>query len=405
MSISKFKPLINLAIRSLALILKFFSVLLMAKNVNPEILGQYNYQLYLIFLCVYVLGFELYYLNNRKVLSTQVKKNIDFYINKHLSTILLLCTSVVLIGAPCVAYIWGIRLLVIFPIVIYGEGIFNEIYRLLNITNKNIQSSAYLLLRNFSTLVFFYLLSQENLCSVSTLLTGYFLPAFILSVIFLLKIKFQFIFVRPKQIFKEIVKTRLVFLSSVSARLQQFLDKYFILLMQSASLVAAYTFYQNITNAIITLLESGIFLFAMNHLYSMKDLYSDEKELKRYIKKLLVKISAVYLLSSIFVYIGLYFFVHKINRIYVDNMYLLGATTIAAFFIVLSYPFHLMLYFKKSDRQLLIININSLFFFLIIGFLYRLYPSFMLLITMIISYNFFQFVFKYYYAWTKINYK
>lgn len=390
----------NSSIKIIVLSLKFFTAAVLVRYCSSDIVGTYNYYVFFIFFAVYLLGFEVYNYSLKNILKAENLESRRAVSNYQLSFSLLSVTASIPLFFLYFYFVAGG--VDYFPVVVlgaYGEILFLDIYRIFNITNKQLISNFLMLARTtFSSVCVFFLIWLK-LATAFNLLLFFFGSGFLFSAASLFLLKYKFVMIPPSMIIKDIFSARDMYFAAAILRGQQFFDKHLIFITLGATSVASYTFFLMGINASLTILESGIFVFALQNLHGNECFYKESKNLRIYVTKLFFRIllfSALLVMLISFFLIG---FSHLNGNIsYIHNLYMLFPLCLASIFLAISYPFHLVLYFTNRERMIFKSNLLSGIGFFLSGIIFTLEKSPLSLSLFIVSYPLLQLITKFTYA-------
>lgn len=408
-----FSRLCNVLLRGASLVAKLVLILFLSKYLTLEDVGSYGLFLATVMYCSSLLGLEFYTYSTRELLNTNkkewngiVKNSITFY----------LCSYFLVLPATMLIFYYGIlpsRMAIYFYPILILEHISLEFNRLYVALLKNILASTLIFLRT-SLWVFFlvpiivFLPQYRNIETVFQ----FWLIGDLMSCV-LGFVKFNKIItgesaknnvVDFKWITAGVKYSLLIYLSSQSIILIYTLDKFFIKYFGSLEMLSAYILFLGISNAVISFLESAVFVFYYPKLIKA---YFDRswKDFDLVYKMMTnqVVVFGICFVGLVYLFID-YLLLWLGKEVYIDNLPILLVLLLSS--LVKSYAMvqHYALYATRNDKYNVFLNFMTLLVFLLVilvSLLLNIDSLYTVPVSMLIAF-FLQFIFKYY-CWVKIK--
>ena len=312
-----FKKLFNMSLRVLTLLLKFFLVIHISKNLGDEALAKYGVDFAFIMLFKFILGGELYLFFNKKY----AKHGKFDFILIHVFMVLVLY-SIFILSFSFFDYSY------LFIFLIFLEHFSQETYRyLIAIKKPNLAGyvlfirsggwvGVYLLYFNFfstvddSTLNDVYLFWTLG-CLLSILVSFYPLVRNKVKDDSFLSLSKHRVLIIIKQALKLCC---LYLMVAICFRGVIYADRYFVSELFSSKEAAAYIFFFSISSSVYAFIESGVFSYRISDLYKSNSL----EEKKKGIKNILIESLLVSLVFSVVTYLLLPYLLKYMDKEYYE---------------------------------------------------------------------------------------
>ncbi len=364
--------LINVALRGITLFSKFILIFFMAKYLDPEQVGLYGLLTATIGYAFYFLGYEFYTFSNRELIKKSQNEWARILKSQAVFTALMY-----LIFLPFMALIFVFGLL---PsnIALYFFGLLlvehasQEFNRLFVAAGKPLLASLILFIRSaiWVYVVIIMMFLSESTRSLEFVLQSWMASAFcacLISayVIYKMNLEGWRNTIDFKWIRLGVLKATPFFLAAAAIRGLFTIDRYWMESLTDLKTVGAYVLFMSISNALISFLDSGVFVFSYPRLIKAIENH-DPVDFKKTLKKLslqvisflvLFTVSTLLLLKPVLILLG--------KQHYIDQgwmyPYLLMATAIFSLGLIPQYG----LYAQNKDQQIVIGNILSFVMFLL----------------------------------------
>jgi len=391
---SKFQ-ILNVVLRGLTLASKFLLVVLLAKMLSPEQIGEYGLLTVTISYSLYLVGFDFYTYSTREIVSSShskwpqmIRDQLVFHLIMYAAifpVLILIFTSEILdwklIG-------WFYSLLVC-------EHISQESNRLLIALLRPVMASIVMFVRMgaWCYAVMWVMVSSTDFQNLNTVWAGW-LAGSLLSVLLsgyaLKSLPWKNIKGIPIQwswITKG-TKTASYFLAGTLALRGIFtLDRYILKFYCGIAEVGVYTFFMGIANAMQSFIDAGVIVFIypkMVGAYRKNNIVEFKKELKKLSIGILASILVIFSGAAICIY-PLLNYIGK--NTYISNMPVFWMLMVAMSVWCVGMIPHYVLYAKGYDKKIL--NITWICFFIFLGcayFLVKKYAALGIAFSMLIAF-------------------
>lgn len=385
--------ILNVGLRGITLLSKFILLFFLAKYLEPDKVGLYGLFTATVSYAFYFLGFEFYTFSNREI----VKNPLDNWA-PILKSQAYFTAFMYLILAPFLFLIFTFKLL---PLEIAGyyfvllvlEHLSQEFNRIFVAMTKPLLASLILFARSglwvyFLVTTMYFTTDFHDLKYVFQFWIAGALLACLASAFYIYKLQLPGwnLSVDKSWIKRGVIKAAPFFLASAAIRGIFTIDRYWFEALTDLKTVGAYTFYMSISNALISFLDSGIFVFIFPKLiksFEAKDKISFNKnfnELKMKVVVFLLLFNAT-ILSSIDT---LLIAINK--RQYLEQKWMLPYLLLATTFFCLGQIPQYGLYSQGRDKPIIVGNILSFIIFITATYLFsKIFPSHTVIISLNIS--------------------
>lgn len=370
--------LFNVFLRSSSLLAKFGLILFLSKYLPLEDVGYYGVFAATIVYGVSLVGLEFYTYSTRELLSKEeahwkniINNSICFYLFTY---IVILPTTFIIFYLDFLPLKFAIYF---YPILIF-EHVSLELNRLYIALSKNILASFLIFFRTsfWVAVLLPCIILFPEFRNIEVVLIFWCGGAFISCLLGLrlfvqfksnLKSKTYFILEKANYYWalRGVKYSIFIFLSSQAVILIYTLDKYYLKNFSGLELVSAYILFLGISNALISFLESAVFVFYYPRLISAfaeKDQVSFDKDSSQ----MKLQVLLLSLLYCILVYLLVPILLSWINKdIYVDNISILVLLLCASGAKALGMTPHYLLYATRNDKFNNWSNFTSLIIFMV----------------------------------------
>lgn len=360
----KLAPLINLSIRALTLLGKFILLFYMAKFLSAEEVGIYGLIVVLVSYSLYAVGFDFYTFSTRELVLKEKKewgsflKSQSFLIFFAYITILPLILFLASYSIP-LKWLYFLGFLIIF------EHLNQELMRLLIIDKKVVLANNLLFIRSglwcYAIIAGMFLsLVSKRLDSILYAWISFDVIALLLSWILLKK---GLIFDKGLQIKKDWLKRGLkiclpLLFSTLILRAITTTDRIWLEHLEGLEVIAAYSLFIGLTNALISFLETGVFSFIYPQMIQEKN---NPREFRKLIKKMLFQSLGLSLVISLVLVASFPYFLHWIGKdIYYSYKHIFYVVLFANILYCISMVPHYILYAKHKDTKIIVSHILGL---------------------------------------------
>ena len=354
---------LNLLLRSLSIIGKFFLIVFIAKNMSLSELGIYSIFFTTVTLCMYFLGYDFHNYVTREILSPDCTNQILMIRDQfvlHLFTYLIFFPLVYLIS---LFNIFPQDYIFLFCSILICDHLALEFFRLYIILSKSLFANLIFFIRSsFWIFILFIIISigSYNL-TIKHILIMWNIGAFAAVVSSMLYIKVLKLGKINKPINWKWVKKGFVistpfFISTIAYKIIDFSNRYFIDGLLTKSDVGIFTFFHSISSTVHILVFSGIIMLIYPKMIAAYGVNNTEynfysKQLKYYAIFASIALS---LLTAIF----LPYLLKLIGKDdFTEHIHLLWILLCSINVYLFSLFSHYSLYLKKMDNALMFISI------------------------------------------------
>lgn len=358
----------SLALRGVTLISRFPLVLIMARYLSPEEIGQFGIMTVSILISVSVLGFEFHNYNARELLAygehpqaRLIRDQLAFHLLVYLTIlplgIFLFATDVL----PWKFLGWFYALLVL-------EHLSQESSRLMIYLSRPLMSNVILFLRAGAWVygVGAAFLLHNEARSLILVWGGWAAgvgSSLVVAAYSLRHLDWNSAWAEPVDwnwIRRGIRTSLLFFCSALSYRTMEYGDRYFIQFFWGNAMVGVYTFYNQIANLAQTFLNSGVLIILLPKLI-LSYQAGDQKLYRNLRRQLAVAAIGASLVLPIILAVMIYPLIYVVDRpIYQSHLpaywVLLGSIAVK----MIGQIFHLDLYAKREDQAILASSLGAL---------------------------------------------
>lgn len=366
---------LNMTLRGLTLVSKFFFLVYLAKVLPPEQLGVYGLFTVTIGYALYLMGLDFYTYAQREMLSLPrsawggiIRNQFMFYALVYLVVLPLLLLVFVAKWLPWHMLGW-------FYLILTLEHLSQELYRLLVACDKLTMATVTLFFRGgawvFAVVLIFW--TNPEMHGLTVIWAGWSIGVAVSIVIALMEVR-KVVGPIPENSVTDWrwvrrgLKTATQFLLGTLAIRGLFtFDRYFLDLYAGKSAVGVYSFYMGIANAMIAFADAGVISrFYPRIVVAYKA--GRYEEYRQHLKKMTVGIFVLYLTFALCLYVSIMPVLQYIGReAYLEQVatlwILIGAMGVYTIGLV---P-HYALYARGADRALVIVNVLSMVLFVCVA--------------------------------------
>lgn len=355
--------LANLGLRALTLSVKFVFIIALAATLPPEQVGIYGLITVTVSYSIYILGLEFHTFSAREISDQPKSKWPNILINQGLFFSFTYPIALSLIYILFFVKVLPGDIMFGFFLITILEHLSSELVKLLVVLEKQLLSTTIIFTKQALWPLFFILWSwvEPNKANISTLITFWIygtLASIAIGVVPLLKLDWKETPVKIDIIWikRGIIVATPLLLSTLATRSLFTLDRYAFETLNGLTLLGAYSVYFGIASAIISFMESGVFVF---YYPKMIKAYKTRERLEFLtISEQLVKQSAIWLtlLTIGAITFGTIAFQFFQNKIYNENIGLFIGITISVFIYSIGYIFQYGLYALHKDKIIIYSN-------------------------------------------------
>ena len=359
------KSFISLFIRTVTLLSRFGLVFFIGKYLSLEDLGVFGIFFSTIIFSTFILGYDFYSYRTREILSPQcvnkiniIRDQFSFYIITYFLVLpflyILFCYKIL-----------PFRFIHFFYCLLILEHLSQEFFRIFIVLSKPITANIILFIRSGSWVILMVILFHMGLIKISlNLIFSLWLIASIssllLSIIILKCLDIGNITepINWKWIKNGIKVSTPFFISTISYKIIEFSNRYFIDQYLCSKDVGIFTFFINISNVVQTLVFTGIIMLIYPSLVETFDKNKDSYKVHyKNLKKYTISFS---LIISLCVLLFIPIILKLMGKVELnDNINLLWLLLISANIFNLSLIPHYSMYVKNKDLHLMVITISA----------------------------------------------
>ncbi len=364
--------LINVALRGITLLSKFILILFLAKFLDPDQVGLYGLLTATIGYAFYFLGFEFYTYSNRELIKNSTS-DLAFILKSQLIFTLIMYV----IFLPFLTLIFYYKLLplslaTMFFTLLVLEHFSQEFNRIFVALSKPLLASFILFIRSaiWIYVVISFMYFDVRFRTLDFLLINWMSGALIaclisVYVIYKMNLPGWKSPLRLAWIKQGVIKAAPFFLAAAALRGLFTIDRYWMESLSDLKTVGAYVLFMSISNALISFLDSGVFVFSYPQLikhYEEKNAEAFKKQFKKLVQQVLI----VVCLFSLMTLVSLNPILTLLNKQhYIDHSWMFPYLLLATGFFCLGMVPQYGLYAQNKDRHIIISNILSFVIFII----------------------------------------
>ncbi|WP_123635020.1 lipopolysaccharide biosynthesis protein [Marinobacter sp. R17] len=359
--------LINLGLRALTLAVKFAFVLALAAFLPPEQVGLYGLITVTVSYSIYFVGFEFYTFSTRDLVARPRPE----WSRLLSSQLVFFCLMYALVLPASSALFWGgvlpWSIMGAFVILIVLEHLSTELMRLLVAIERPLLATLIIFMKQalWAICFTFSMWLNPDFRNIFDLLLFWIAGAFIsiligMGPLLMLDWKGAFARLDWRWIRGGVVIAIPLLVSSIAVRSLFTFDRYAFEALNSLALLGAYSVYMGVASAMLSFMESGVFVFYYPRMMkSYKENNMPEFEMAY---RKLVKQSALWLVLLVVgaVAAGIIVFPILEEPVYAENLPLFGAVVITMAVFIGGYVFQYGLYTTARDRSIITANIAGL---------------------------------------------
>jgi O-antigen/teichoic acid export membrane protein len=363
--------LLNVGLRGITLLSKFILLFFLAKYLEPDQVGLYGLFTATISYAFYFLGFEFYTFSNREIVKEQLRNWAPILKSQASFTALMY-----LLLTPFLVLIFAFKLLPIeiagyFFILLVLEHLSQEFNRIFVAMTKPVLASLILFVRSglwvyFLVTTMYFTTDIHDLKYVFQFWIAGALLACTASTYYIYKLNLPGwnLPIDKTWIRRGVIKAAPFFLASAAIRGIFTIDRYWFEALTDLKTVGAYVLFMSLSNALISFLDSGVFVFAYPQLIKAHENKS-MAEFHTKMKKLVQQVSGLLVISSLLIYFGTQPLLQVLGKPhYVEFQWMLPLLLLATSIFCLGLIPQYGLYAQEKDRHIIISNMISFFVFI-----------------------------------------
>ncbi|WP_374028788.1 lipopolysaccharide biosynthesis protein [Bdellovibrio bacteriovorus] len=366
---------LNVALRGVTLLCKFLLVFFLAKFLPPDEVGLYGLLVGSIGYAIYLVGFEFYTFSTREIIRSGPDQCAVILKNQLFFTVVMY-----LISLPVLGLLFFFRLLPIglagwFFVLLLLEHFAQEFNRIFVAIGRQLLASGVLFLRSglwvVIALVFTYMDPSFRTLSFILLLwvCGGTL-ACLVSIYFLLKINSRGWSnpVDKRWVRRGVVVAVPFLISALAIRGTYTLDRFWLEYLVNLKVVGVYVLFAGICNALVSVVDSGFFVFAYPELIKAHDAGNSEA-----FRKLILRLGGQVLLFCVLFGVVAGALLGPLLRllgrpIYVEMAWMFPLVLVGAGLSCVGSVAQYGLYAQGKDRQIVFANVLSFVAFLLVTY-------------------------------------
>lgn len=381
---TKSLKILNLSLRGLSTVSKFFLILYITKYFSLSDLGEYGIFFITITILVLVLGLDFYMFNTREILSVEHNKRLSLVLNQ---TMLHIITYILILPLILGIFYFDIlpwRYIGWFYAILIAEHLSQELYRLFITLAKPLFANVLFFIRTSSwiyvLLCIWFFDDSKQFHTLDLIWQMWFLGS--ITSIFLgihqlkkvIHIPNASIKVNFRWIQRGLTVSAIFFLSTIMLKTIEFSDRYMIQYWLNNEELGIYTFYANFTNVAQTIVFTLVVMIHSPKIleFANQKNFDAYKKLKRLFNKQIIFSSII---SFLLVIAGIYIAIHIIGKtILYDNLitfFILNFSILIQNYMLIYYY---NLYSQKKDKRILISTVTGAFLNVMLNII--LIPSF-----------------------------
>lgn len=370
---------VNLFIRGLTLAGKFFLVIFLAKHLTEAQLGEWGIFTTSVSLSLYLIGLDFYTYSSRTILEYPMEDRKRFLRDQFIFYILSYIILFPLLSLLFVFHIIEYKLLVFFYVILVFEHLAQEAYRTFVVFSKPVWANMILFLRTGSwtyILLSVWFIGFDELKTLKTVLFFWIAggaTALVTTIFFISRLHFHSTKEIPVnwQWIKTGIKVSLLyFVATISFKIIELADRYFIDYYHSKEMVGIYTFYANMANMIeIFVHTSTIIIFSPLLIDSfIKDKSAYFNTFKKFTGNIILfSFISVAALAVIMYPVLVYVIDKESYTTHLDSFVVLAASEIL---FNVSLIFHYILYVRKNDFSIVKATVMAAFTNILLNFIF-----------------------------------
>lgn len=363
--------LLNVGLRGITLLSKFILLFFLAKYLEPDKVGLYGLVTATISYAFYFLGFEFYTFSNREIVKNPLKNWAPILKSQAYFTAFMY-----LILTPFLVLIFTFKLLPTeiagyFFVLLVLEHLSQEFNRIFVAMTKPLLASLILFVRSglwvyFLVATMYFTTDFHDLKYVFQFWIIGALLACLASAFYVYKLHLTGwnLSVDKSWIKRGVIKAAPFFLASAAIRGIFTIDRYWFEALTDLKTVGAYVLFMSLSNALISFLDSGVFVFAYPQLIKAHENKSmTEFNLK--MKRLIQQVTGLLAISSLLIYFGTQPLLQILGKShYIEFQWMLPSLLLATSIFCLGLIPQYGLYAQEKDRHIIISNIISFLVFI-----------------------------------------
>ncbi|MAY34575.1 MAG: hypothetical protein CMN84_00595 [Spongiibacteraceae bacterium] len=359
--------LANLSLRALTLAVKFAFILSLAVFLTPEQVGLYGLITVTVFYSIYFVGLEFYTFSTRDLVARPRSE----WSGLLSSQIVFFCLMYVVV-LPASSILFWLEMLpwsvmASFVLLVVLEHLSTELLRLLVAIEKPLLATLIIFVKQALWSICFTLAMWFNpdFRNISDLLlfwiTGTFV-SILIGIRPLLKLDWKGAFSRLdwRWIRAGVAIAIPLLVSSVAVRTLFTFDRYAFEALNSLALLGAYSVYMGVASAMLSFMESGVFVFyypRMMKAYKENNLPEFQLAYRKLARQSILWLAVLMVGAAL---AGVVIFPLLEERVYAENLPLFGAVIVTMAVFIFGYVFQYGLYTTTRDGSIITANVAGL---------------------------------------------
>lgn len=352
----------NLFVRGSSLGSKFLFTLFISKYLTVEEYGEYNLLITSVTFLMFVLGMDFYSYTAREILGNSRQNRIIYIKHQFLFHGIIYILFLPLVYIFFKSFLGSINFFLFYLLLIF-EHFSQELYRLFVFHNKQIIANGLLFLRTFLWILIFcvnVIFLNAHVISIDFILLYWLFGALVSTVVGLIILFKEYKLTFPDLVDQSgidlnIIKSGLIicvplFFSTISYKLIEYSDRYFIEIMMDTAHVGIYSLYSNVSNITNIVVNTMVTLIIFPKIVTAvkTENYSDFLINKRRLKKELIITT---LTSNLILMAAIFPLLNWIGKVdYSENVLSFFILIIGNTFLNLSFLPHYLLYSFGKDK-------------------------------------------------------
>jgi O-antigen/teichoic acid export membrane protein len=385
--------ILNVALRGITLLSKFILIFFLAKYLEPDQVGLYGLLTATIGYAFYFLGFEFYTYSNREL----IKKNPSDWAlilkSQAIFTVFMYIVFLPLLSLIFIFKLLPIAVVFYFFILLVLEHFAQEFNRIFVALSRPLLASIVLFIRSASWIyiVVIMMFFKDSLRNLDFLLQNWLigaLAACLLSIFVIYKMKLSgwSTSINRNWIKQGVIKSAPFFLAAAALRGLFTIDRYWMESLTDLKTVGAYVLFMSVSNAMISFLDSGVFVFSYPKLIQA---YEAKKpnDFKKQFRKLMLQVfsflvlfitATLFLIQPVLILLG--------KQHYTDHQWIFPYLLLATAFFCIGMIPQYGLYAQNKDRQIIVSNVLSFIVFVLTTSIFtKLAPAYAVIIGLNVS--------------------
>ena len=361
----------NILLRLFTLGVRFLFVVVIAQLLTAEEVADYGYITAFVGYVIYIVGFEFYTYANRELIKAEENERFSIIFNQQVLYIALYICILPILYIILMSFGFNEILALIICAISVFEHLCQEWNRILISIGKVNKATVVLFIRGGAwsivvTLLMVLDIDARNLMYITVSWLISLIIAFLICIHDTWLIR-QRIKIDIKWVYRGVASCFILFIASLASRGIVTFDRFFIGEVSDKSVLAAYTVYITISNALLSAIDAAVVSFLFPGV--VRSAQKKNKELfYSALKDFTIKSLVVGAGFGLILIIGIELLVgYFSNSVYLDNLFLFKWILLVNLISVLALPCHLGLYSMKGDLEIMISSVVGFIFFLMVS--------------------------------------